>query len=149
MSHTLTAPRQAVLAEALTWLRTPYAHAGRIKGAGVDCATLLAEVFARAGIIAPVEIASYPPDWHLHRGEERYLTLVLERAHEIAPEAARPGDIALWQWGRTFAHGAIIAEAGWPSIIHAYQPAGAVILDHGDGGRLADRPVRFFSLFQE
>lgn len=139
--------REAVIAEARTWLRTPYAHAGRIKGAGVDCATLLAEVYTGVGIIPPVEISAYPPDWHLHRGEERYLDLVLAHAHEIKRGDAQPGDIALYQWGRTFAHGAIIADPGWPAIIHAYMPAGCVIEDRGDGGRLAEREVRFFSLF--
>ena len=144
----MTDLRDAVVAEAATWLRTPYAHAGRIKGAGVDCATLLAEVFARAGVIAPVEIAAYPPDWHLHRSEERYLALVLAHAREIPPAAARPGDVALWKWGRTFAHGAIIMPPGWPAIIHAWMEAGMVTLDHGDGGRLAGRPVRFFSVLE-
>ena len=36
--------RQRVVAEAETWLRTPYHHMGRIKGGGIDCPTLLAEV---------------------------------------------------------------------------------------------------------
>lgn len=36
---------QAV-AEAITWLGTPYHHQGRVKGVGVDCGTLLCEVYA-------------------------------------------------------------------------------------------------------
>ncbi|HEY3919460.1 MAG TPA: hypothetical protein VGL83_16850 [Stellaceae bacterium] len=75
--------RAAVIAEARAWLGTPYHHMGRVKGAGVDCATLLAEVYARAGVIPPVAIPYYPPDWHLHRDAERYLGFVLEHAQEI------------------------------------------------------------------
>ena len=79
----IDAERAAVVAEARAWLRTPYHHMGRVKGAGVDCATLLAEVYARAGVIAPVAIPYYPPDWHLHRDAERYLGFVLEHAIEL------------------------------------------------------------------
>ena len=45
----------------------------RVKGAGVDCLMLLAEVYERAGITAHVEPPFYVPDWHLHRDAERYL----------------------------------------------------------------------------
>src|ERR1700722_17931480 len=76
--------RTAVVAEARAWLRTPYHHMGRVKGAGVDCATLLAEVYARAGVIPPVAIPFYPPDWHLHRDAERYLGFVLDYAVELS-----------------------------------------------------------------
>jgi cell wall-associated NlpC family hydrolase len=65
--------RRAVVAEAASWLRTPYHHMGRVKGGGVDCLMLLAEVYEAAGVIPHVEIPFYPPDWHLHRGVERYL----------------------------------------------------------------------------
>lgn len=139
------AARTAVIAEAMSWIRTPYHHMGRIKGpqGGVDCATLLAEVYARAGIVAPVPIGQYPPDWHLHRDDERYLSLVLPHAVEI--EEPLPGDVALWKFGRAFAHGAIVVEPGWPAIIHAYKAARFVILDRGDGAFTADREVRFYS----
>jgi cell wall-associated NlpC family hydrolase len=74
----IDAERAAVVAEARAWLRTPYHHMGRVKGAGVDCATLLAEIYARAGVVPAVAIPFYPPDWHLHRDAERYLGFVLE-----------------------------------------------------------------------
>ena len=31
--------RERVVAEALSWLGTPYAHRQRLKGVGVDCAS--------------------------------------------------------------------------------------------------------------
>src|SRR5437660_5143962 len=43
--------RGLVVAEAETWLRTPYHHMARVKGAGADCLTLLAEVYEKAGVI--------------------------------------------------------------------------------------------------
>lgn len=137
----------AVLAEARTWLGTPYHHMARIKGVGADCATFPAAVYAACGVIAPVAISHYPPDWHLNRGGERYLDQVLGRAAPIAE--AEPGDFALWRIGRAFAHGAIVIA--WPRIIHAVVGIG-VIEDDGTApvlatGRRRDgfREHRFFS----
>jgi NlpC/P60 family putative phage cell wall peptidase len=137
-------PRAVVLAEARTWLGTPYHHMGRVKGVGCDCLTLLAEVYASAGIIAPVaEIPFYPPDWHLHRSAELYLAGVVERAHEINGPP-QPGDIALFRFGRCFAHGVIVTN--WPMLIHAWHSAG-VVSDSALQPKLIGRPVRFFSPF--
>src|SRR5690348_662962 len=58
--------RAAVIRCAREWLHTPYYHTGRAKGAGVDCATLLADIYAETGLVAPLTIPHYPPDWHLH-----------------------------------------------------------------------------------
>ena len=168
----IDAERAAVVAEARAWLRTPYHHMGRVKGAGADCATLLAEVFARAGVVPPVAIPFYPPDWHLHRDAERYLGFVLEHAVELsafssplsAPEknltadsrelrAVLPADIALWRFGRCFSHGAIVID--WPLVIHAYAGKGCVLEDASRARWLAQigerqgaqpRPVKFFRL---
>jgi NlpC/P60 family putative phage cell wall peptidase len=135
--------RAAVLAEAQGWIGTPYHHMGRVKGVGVDCLTLLAEVFERAGVTGHVEIPFYPPDWHLHRDVERYLEGLLGHAREI-PGPPQPGDIALFRMGRCFAHGAIVTA--WPKLIHAL--SGGAVLE-GDAAQppLHGRAVRFFSPF--
>lgn len=163
----VTAERASVVAEARSWLRTPYHHMGRVKGAGVDCATLLAEVYARAGVIPALDVPFYPPDWHLHRDAERYLGFVLVHAIEIFPRMdrvsrdtsrapsceAKPGDVALWRFGRCFSHGAIVID--WPLVIHAYSGRGCVLEDAEKAAWLAyvgekkgdrRRPVRFFTL---
>lgn len=155
----IDAERAAVVAEARQWLRTPYHHMGRVKGAGVDCATLLAEVYARAGVVPPVAIPFYPPDWHLHRDAERYLKFVLEHAIELPaissrlsstkaplkadsaePIAPFPADIALWRFGRCFSHGAIVID--WPLVIHAYAGKGCVLEDASRAQWLAQRDER-------
>ncbi len=137
--------RLAVVEEARGWLGTPYHHMGRVKGGGTDCLMLLAEVYERAGVVGHVDVPFYPPDWNLHRDVERYAEGLLAYAREVSgpPE---PGDIALFKFGRCFAHGAITVE--WPKIIHAYVGLGVV---YGDACRLplAGRPVRFFSRFAE
>jgi len=149
--------RQEVVAVARTWLGTPYHAMGRVKGVGVDCLTLLAEVYTEAGIIPRVDIPYYPQDWHLHRSNERYLEGLSRYACEIET-APLPGDIALWKFGRCMSHGAIVVE--WPVIIHAYVGRACVLENAeaaawlntigenaGDAGK--PRPRKFFSVFSE
>lgn len=111
------AGRAAIVAEARSWIGTPYHHGGRVKGVGCDCGTLIAGVYERTGIIAPGEIDPYPPDWHQHRTDERYLGIILGHGHEIPAGAKKPGDVAMWKFGLTRSHGAIIVD--WPLVVHA------------------------------
>ena len=137
--------RAAVVKEAESWIGTPFHHAARIKGAGVDCLMLLAEVYERAGIVAHIEPPFYVPDWHLHRDAERYLDGLVQYARPLAGPPL-PGDIALFKFGRTYSHGAIVTE--WPRLIHAYWNSGVV---WGDARLypLAGRPARFFTVLND
>lgn len=140
--------RARVEAIARTWLATPFHDHARVKGAGCDCATLLLEVFAEAGLIPPTDVGHYSPQFFQHQPEERYLGWVKKFAREIPNEQARPGDIALWKIGKCFAHGALIVSPGWPAIIHAHAPSRCVREDNGLRprlGRVLD--LKFFSLW--
>lgn len=108
--------REKVVEVAKSYLRTPYRHMGRVKGQGVDCLTLLAEVFTDAGLINRPEIEFYPQDFMHHRDVERYVEGLLQYAEEVEGEP-QPGDIVLWKFGRVFSHAAIVVK--WPQIIHA------------------------------
>jgi cell wall-associated NlpC family hydrolase len=151
------AQRQRVISVARSWVDTPYHTAARVKGrtGGVDCLTLLAEVYAEAGVVERIPIPHYPPDWHLHRSVERYLEGLLRYAHEIEGPP-QPGDIALWKFGRCFSHGAIVIA--WPQVIHAYVGS-SVKYENADSAewlkrigegaeRGKPRPVRFFSIWR-
>ncbi|WP_018610256.1 C40 family peptidase [Uliginosibacterium gangwonense] len=130
-----------IVAEATKWLGTPYHHHARIMGAGVDCAQLLYGVFVEGlGLVPEFEIDAYPADWMMHRSEERFVSYVLNRAELV--DAPQAGDIALFKWGRCFAHGAIVVN--WPTVIHADINAGRVSMDDADQGRFAGREVKFF-----
>lgn len=115
--------RARVAKIARSWERTPYRHMGRVKGAGADCLTLLAEVFHEAGLIPKIDIEFYPKDWMHHRSAERYLEGLLCYTHEIFTEPQQ-GDIILWKVGRCFSHGAIVLD--YPLIIHAQAGVGVM-----------------------
>lgn len=135
--------RDDVVDEAMTWLRTPFHHAGRIKGVGVDCAMLPLEVYSKVGLIPYVEkVEGYPLDWHLHRNEERYLQTVLCNAVET--DTPQRGDFILFQFGRCYSHGAIVID--WPVLIHAYIGMG-VILGRADEAPLDGRKFKAFTLW--
>ena len=68
--------RGVVVSEARRWAGTAYHHNAAIMGAGIDCARILIETFAGAGLIERFDPGYYAADWHLHRGEERYLAVV-------------------------------------------------------------------------
>lgn len=148
--------RQRVVDVARSWLGTPYHTGGRVKGpnGGIDCLTLLAEVYQEAGLVERIDIPYYPHDWHLHKSIERYLDGLLKYTREIEGPP-QPGDIALWKFGRCFSHGAIVVQ--WPQVLHAYVGSScryenadtAQWLKHiGEGSeRGKARPVRFFSIW--
>ena len=119
--------RLAVVQEALCWLGTPYHHAARVMGAGVDCGMFLAEVYEGAGVMPHVVPEDYPPDWHQHQDGERYLQLVQQHAAPV--DEPLPGDIVLYRFDRCISHGAIVTA--WPQIVHSYIRQG-VVLDEGE-----------------
>lgn len=135
--------RDKVVEVALTWQRTPYAHMGRVKGAGVDCATLIAEVFHEAGELAqPLQVDYYPQDWNLHRSEECYLKIIQKYCTEIDGPPL-PGDVVVYHFGRTWSHGGIVIK--WPMILHAVVNQNVTLADGEQDGLLVGRKRRYFT----
>jgi cell wall-associated NlpC family hydrolase len=142
------AQRVAVVAEARSWIGTPYHNCADIKGVGVDCGMLLVRVFVDSGLCAPFDPRPYPVDWHLHRSEERYLGFVFDRGHEVRP--ARLGDVMVLRYGRCYSHGGIVTAVSPLTLVHAYYPARRVVEEEvARNAVLADaaRQPRFFSLW--
>ncbi len=123
--------RHELIAEARTWLGTPYHHKGRVKGVGVDCGGLLYEVYATQFQLRPYPVI-YAQDWSLHRSNELYLDFIKEYIQETnTPQAA---DLVVFQFGRTYSHGGILTGTG--RLIHAYGYQGQ--------GSVIETPMTFF-----
>jgi cell wall-associated NlpC family hydrolase len=133
--------RNSVLAEAQTWLGTKWHHQARIKGVGVDCAMYLCEVYEAVGLTPHIDPRPYPADWHFHRDDERFLDWLKQYARPVKTPLA--GDIAVFKFGRTFSHGAIVKE--WPLVIHCYIHE-TVREQDATQGYLADRDVMFWRI---
>lgn len=134
--------RAAVVAEAHTWIGTPYHHHARLKGIGVDCAQILIAIYPGLGLAKAVEPGAYPTDWHLHHSEEMYVRWILE-AGGVRTSSPQPGDIALFKFGRTFSHGAIHVDGDL--LIHSYLGRG-VILSRATEEPLDGREVQHWTL---
>jgi cell wall-associated NlpC family hydrolase len=138
--------RAAVVAEAKSWLMTPYHHKAAVKGAGADCAMFPLAVY-RAVMPARFEglvVPTYPHDWHQHKDLPIYRDVVASLAHSIAPEVLQPGDFVLYRFGRVESHGAIALGEGM--LIHSQVGLG-VTLQEANAQWLRDRSPSFWSLW--
>jgi len=133
--------RATVIAEAKTWLGTPYHLNAKVKGAGVDCGTLLIAVFSGAGLIPEVDLGTNFSDFHLHRSDEIYLGWILKFCRPVP--VAQPGDIILYKFGRIISHGALVVD--YPTIIHA--PAQGVMWGDATDEPMIKRQAGIFSLW--
>lgn len=138
--------RARVVAEARSWIGTPYHHQADQKGIGVDCAMMLLRVYQAVGIVpTDLDPRPYPPEWYLHRDEERYLGWVERYCEQIpAGQVPQPGDIGLYKFGRCVSHGGIVLEG--ELLAHAFKPQGAVNLCELGAAFLIDRLVGYWEL---
>jgi NlpC/P60 family putative phage cell wall peptidase len=132
--------RELVVKEALSWIGTPYHHQAMVKGSGVDCAMILIGVYKNCGLIDNVKLPEYSTQWHLHRDEEKYLETISQYLKPT--KDPKPGDVALFKFGRTVSHSAILID--YPTVVHAYNRVG-VILDDMTNGKLKDRLHGFYT----
>jgi cell wall-associated NlpC family hydrolase len=137
--------RAAVIREARTWILTPYRQLGAQRGIGVDCSMLLVRSWVDAGIFEEFDPRPYPPTWHLHKSEERYLAWMQSLATEVP--APQPGDVALYRLGRCFSHAGIVSRPGY--IIHSFAKVGMCVETEMYQGRLGATPVRYFDLWEK
>ncbi|QAY96714.1 hypothetical protein CWB41_14040 [Methylovirgula ligni] len=138
--------RARVVAEARKWIATPYRNCADIRGVGVDCGMLLVRIFVDTGLCAPFDPRPYPPDWHLHRSEERYLGFVDTHMREV--QAPQPGDVVVFRYGRCYSHGGLVTVADPLTLLHAFWPARCVLeerLSRNKALANPERAVKFFS----
>ena len=131
---------ESIISEARSWLGTPFHHRAMVRGAGVDCAHFLIGVYSAVGLAPKVETENYPPDWHFHKDEERFLGYLERYARRV--ETPAPGDVAMFKFGHCVSHGAIVVA--WPTVIHAYFRQGVVIADAERGAELRGRLHSFW-----
>lgn len=138
------ATRSRVVAVAREWIGTPFLAGECLKGRGCDCGSLLAGVFAEAGVIQPLPLGKYDHLAPCMKGDAFYLARIASLADEVHESRAQPGDIVVYRIGRAYSHAALIVH--WPeSVIHADGRRG-VTAAHGSTGRLGGRERLFFRM---
>jgi cell wall-associated NlpC family hydrolase len=135
-----------IIAEARTWIGTPYHPGGRVKKAGADCATLIAEVCIALGLIPKIEIPRESAAHFLETENPLYLETVQQYCDEIAEAEIQPGDLVMYRHRKLpiFTHAAIIVR--WPeAVLHAVQHRG-VVMSHGIQGVFRAWERKYFRL---
>lgn len=107
-----------VIAEARTWLGTPFHHQGRLKGVGVDCAGVAVGVAHALGL-SDFDSRDY--------GREPFNGLMRAtlNAHMDAVDNPQPGDVLLMVFLIEEQHVAILTDTD--TMIHSYESAGRCV----------------------
>jgi hypothetical protein len=128
---------EKIVAEARTWVGTPYAHQAQLKGVGVDCVGLILGTGKGSGFMGPDVDERFkvfggysrvPNPRRMREGMETFLDPApfgMPKAGECPPT----GSIGWFQWRADLPmHLAVIARfEGRPSMIHAYSFAGRAV----------------------
>lgn len=92
---------------ARTYVGTPHINGGDVKGAGLDCCTLVTNLYADLGYEKiPIKFG-YSGDWYCQKHCTELLLPYLEKYCDKTQEL-RPGDLVSYRWGRSsYAHLAV------------------------------------------
>lgn len=121
------------VAEAQSWIGTPYQHQASVRGAGCDCLGLVLGIWRRLFGALPASVPAYSPDWSETGGQERLWQAA--QLHLLAKPVTQPalGDVLLFRMRA----GAVAKHLGVQSLlsrsggcfIHAYSGR-AVVQSH-------------------
>lgn len=121
MASSLT--RAAILAEARSWIGTPYRHQASLKGVGCDCLGLVRGVWRHCIGDEPETPPPYAPDWAEARGEEALADAACRHLIAVKLDEIDAGDVLLFRWrdGCVAKHAAIAGST--VTMIHAHDGA--------------------------
>ena len=122
-----TPATEQVVAEALTWIGTPYRHHGSRKGVGCDCLGLVRGIWRALYGRALDEPGAYSSDWAEAGGEERLLSAARRHFREKAMAESAPGDLLLFRWRLHLPAKHLGIRIDETSFVHAYEGAGKVV----------------------
>lgn len=125
----MTCTRSELIAEALTFLGTPYKLHQSCKGAGCDCAGFCYAVWRNVGLLPADALPErLSAQWYLHRTDEIIVRgLQSHGAVEIPLAEAKPGDVLTFQYGRAQSHMAFLLPRN--RIVHSYAYKGVICID--------------------
>lgn len=114
--------RESIVAEAATWMRTPYRHQGRAKGVGVDCIGVGGMTALVCGVEGGREWRD-DPDMHNYGTQPNPEFLWAACARFLLPiqiADAGLGDLLVMAFPKQPQHFAIISSVDPLQVIHAY-----------------------------
>jgi NlpC/P60 family putative phage cell wall peptidase len=121
----MTAPtilQGRIVAEARSWIGTPYRHQASLKGVGCDCLGLLRGVWRGVMGAEPERPPPYSADW-AEAGADTLVGAARRHLVEIDRDEIEAGDVLLFRWRDTLPakHCAVATSAA--RMIHAHDGA--------------------------
>lgn len=115
--------REAIIAEARSWIETPYRHQASCKNVGCDCLGLLRGVWREVHGNEPESPPPYSADWAEANKAEALAEAARRHLEEISLDAIVPGDVLLFRWRASLPakHCAILVAPD--RMIHAHDGA--------------------------
>ena len=112
-----------IVAEARSWIGTPYHHQASLKGVGCDCLGLVRGVWRARYGDEPEAMPAYSRDWAEAASSETLAQAGARHLVPVAREAIQAGDVLLFRWraGLVAKHAAIATADG--TMIHAHDGA--------------------------
>ena len=112
-----------IVAEARTWIGTPYRHQASLKGVGCDCLGLLRGVWRAVVGAEPESAPPYSAGWAESGGGEALLDAARRHLVEVPGGAFQAGDVLLFRF-RPYLPAKHCAIAASPdTMVHAHDGA--------------------------
>lgn len=119
----MTVSRDIIIAEARSWIGTPYRHQASCKGVGCDCLGFLRGVWREVVGAEPELPPPYSADWAEASHAETLAEAARRHLTEIPLDTIAPGDVLLFRWRKHHPakHCAILTAPD--RMIHAHDGA--------------------------
>lgn len=115
--------REAIVAEARSWIGTRYRHQASVKGVGCDCLGLVRGVWRACVGVEPELPPPYAPDWAEAGGCDTLIEAAARHLVAVPRDAFAAGDVLLFRYrdGCVAKHAAIAVSR--ETMIHAHDGA--------------------------
>lgn len=144
--------RDAICAEARTWLETPYQHQAHVRGHGCDCGGLIGGVAVALGLLPTDwwETAFAPLAGYARQPSAGSLLHVLDAfMPRIEPETAQPGDVLVIRFRAEPQHVGFLVPYvhGGAALLHALNAnAARKVVEHRLDERWRSRVTHAYTL---
>lgn len=114
---------ERIVAEARSWIGTPYRHQASLKHVGCDCLGLVLGVWKALYGALPEQPPPYTPDWAEAGASEPLIEAALRHLAPRTGAAIAPGEILIFRW-RAHVAAKHLAIATTPDrMVHAHDGA--------------------------
>jgi len=123
---------EQIVAQARTWLKTPFHHQGRLKHKGVDCIGLIVGVMNELELSDDTGrfLSSYDVSGYSVTPDGYSLKAALDKHFQIVPiDEICPADILLFRFNKNPQHVAFVTDRadGAIGILHCYSTSNYVV----------------------